>query len=470
MQLDRLFIDGQWVASTGTGSIAVVDPSTEEVVGSVPGGTAEDVDRAVSAARRAFPEWAATPLAERTRFLDRLRSGIAEQTDELAAAITREMGAPIRMSTRVQVGLPAMTLSALLDGAVPAFEEQIGNSLVLREPVGVVGAITPWNYPLHQLVNKVGPALLAGCTVVAKPSEVAPSSAFMLAAILERLGLPPGVFNLVSGYGPVVGEALAAHPQVDMVSFTGSTRAGRRVAELAAQTVKRVALELGGKSAAVVLEGADLQRAVSSVVKNCYLNSGQTCTALTRLVAPRASLAEVEAIAVETAEAMRGGDPFDSRTQLGPLASEPQRERVRGYIARGLGEGARLLTGGVEPPPGLGRGFHVRPTVFSGVDSRMAIAQEEIFGPVLSILAHDGEDSAVEIANGTPYGLSGAVWAGDQEQATAVARRLRTGQVEVNGGNFNPAAPFGGYGQSGLGRELGRFGVEEFLEVKSLQL
>jgi aldehyde dehydrogenase (NAD+) len=305
---------------------------------------------------------------------------------------------------------------------------------------------------------------------VLKPSEVAPFDAFLLGGLVEDAGIPAGVVNIVSGYGPEAGEAIAAHPGVDMVSFTGSTRAGRRVAALASESVKRVALELGGKSASVVLQDADLAKAVGATVKNCYLNSGQTCTALTRLLVPRSHLAEAEEIAAATATAMRAGDPLDEATQLGPLSSEAQRDRVRGYIAKGVAEGARLVTGGVETPDDLPTGFHVRATVFSDVDTGMTIAQEEIFGPVLSILPYESEDDAVRIANDTQYGLAGAVWSADRDRAVGVARRLRTGQVDINGGAFNPAAPFGGYRQSGLGRELGRFGVEEFLEVKSLQL
>jgi aldehyde dehydrogenase (NAD+) len=467
---DHLLIAGEWAQPAASGRIDVIDPSTEEVFGHVPQGTPADVDRAVRAARAAFESWAARPREERAAFLRALREGIRETSAELATAITREMGAPIKMSTWIQVGLPQATLGAILDGDGVRYEEEIGNSLVVREPIGVVGCITPWNYPLHQIVNKLGPALLAGCTVVLKPSEVAPLDAFLLGRLIVDAGIPAGVVNIVSGYGAEVGEAIAAHPEVDMVSFTGSTRAGRRVAQLASESVKRVALELGGKSASVVLDDADLAKAVSATVKNCYLNSGQTCTALTRLLAPRGRLAEVEEIAARTATSMRAGDPLDDATQLGPLSSQAQRERVRGYIAKGIDEGATLLTGGAEAPEGLPTGYHVRPTVFSGVETRMTIAQEEIFGPVLSILPYDSEDDAVRIANDTRYGLSGAVWSADRDRAIGVARRLRTGQVDINGGAFNPAAPFGGYRESGLGRELGRFGVEEFLEVKSLQL
>jgi acyl-CoA reductase-like NAD-dependent aldehyde dehydrogenase len=342
--------------------------------------------------------------------------------------------------------------------------------LIVREPIGVVGAITPWNYPLHQIAAKVAPALAAGCTVVLKPSEVAPLNAFVLAEVFDEVGLPAGVFNLVTGLGPVVGEAIAAHRDVDMVSFTGSTRAGRRVAEVAAATVKRVALELGGKSANVILSGADLDKAVPDGVNKCYMNSGQTCSALTRMLVPRDKLAEVEALATEAAEGWTAGDPFDKATRLGPLISAVQRDRVRGYIQRGEDEGARLLTGGAEAPDGLDHGFFVRPTVFSDVTRDMTIAREEIFGPVLSIIPYDTEEEAIDIANDTDYGLAGGVWAEDADHANRVARKLRTGQVEVNGGGFNPNAPFGGYKQSGNGREYGNFGFEEFLEVKSLQL
>jgi acyl-CoA reductase-like NAD-dependent aldehyde dehydrogenase len=390
---------------------------------------------------------------------------------ELAELIASEVGMPIRLAGPIQVGLPTMVMGtyAQLLADFP-FEEQVGHSLVVREPVGVVGCITPWNYPLHQVVAKVAPALAAGCTVVLKPSEVAPFSAFVLAEIAAEAGLPPGVLNIVTGTGPVVGEALVSHPDVDMVSFTGSTRAGRRVSELAAATVKRVALELGGKSANVILDDADLDRAVSTGVVNCYLNSGQTCTAWTRMLVPRDRLAEAEEIAAAKARTYRLGDPLAEETNLGPLASAAQRERVRGYIEQGLAEGAKLVTGGSEPPEGLETGYFVRPTVFSEVRPDMTIAQEEIFGPVLSIIPYDTEEEAVAIANGTIYGLAGAVWSDDPERARKVARQLRTGQVDVNGAGFNPLAPFGGYKQSGNGRELGRYGLEEYLEVKSLQM
>jgi acyl-CoA reductase-like NAD-dependent aldehyde dehydrogenase len=468
---DKLYIGGSWVPSTGKGTLEVVNSATEEVIGTVPEGTPEDVDKAVRAAAEAFPAWSATSVDERSKALLRVQEALMARTPDLATLITNELGMPFTLSNLIQVGLPVMNFAnaAQLVTEFP-FEEQVGNSLVVREPIGVVGCITPWNYPLHQIALKVAFALAAGCTVVIKPSEVTPLNAFVLAEIFDEIDLPAGVFNLVTGVGPVVGEAIASHPLVDMVSFTGSTRAGKRVMELASQGVKRVALELGGKSANVILEDADINSAVPAGVAACYINSGQTCSALTRMLVPRSRLAEVEQLAVETAETYKPGDPFDAETRLGPLVSSVQRDRVRGYIRKGLEEGAKLLTGGAEPPEGLEeKGYYVRPTVFSEVRSDMTIAQEEIFGPVLSIIPYDTEEEAIEIANGTTYGLAGGVWAGDKAHAEQVARKLRAGQVEVNGGGFNPLAPFGGYKQSGIGREGGKFGLEEFLEVKALQ-
>jgi len=468
---DKLYIDGAWVSSTGTGSIEVIDSTSEEVIGTVPEGTTEDIDRAVAAARAAFPAWSATPVEERTALLTRVGEALGSRMDELADLITHEVGMPLVLSQLVQVGLPMASFGSMAQVAADfTWEQTIGNSVVVREPIGVVGAITPWNYPLHQIAAKVAPALAAGCTVVLKPSEVAPLNAFVLAEIFDELGLQAGVFNLVTGFGPVVGEAVAGHRGVDMVSFTGSTRAGKRVSEVAAATVKRVALELGGKSANVILDDADLARAVPDGVGKCYLNSGQTCSALTRMLVPRERLSEVEELARSSAESFAPGDPFDSGTRLGPLVSAAQRDRVRNYIDKGIGEGATLVTGGGESPVGLDTGYFVKPTVFSSVSRDMTIAREEIFGPVLVIIPYDSEEEAVEIANDTEYGLAGGVWSGDPERAKGVARRLRTGQVEVNGGGFNPMAPFGGYKQSGNGREFGAFGLEEFLEVKAMQL
>jgi acyl-CoA reductase-like NAD-dependent aldehyde dehydrogenase len=468
---DRIFIGGEWVEPAVADPIEVVNPTTEEVIGTVPGCSAVDADRAVEAARGAFESWSQTSREERARFIVAIAEGLNERGDEIAATITQELGMPLKLSAIIQVGLPTSQFASmpkLMEEVV--WEEEIGNSRVLREPVGVLGAITPWNYPLNQIAAKVAPALAAGCTVVLKPSEVTPLNAFLLAEVVEAAGLPAGVFNLVTGLGPVVGEAIAAHPGVDMVSFTGSTRAGRRVSELAAETVKPVAMELGGKSPNLILDDADLGRAVPDGVAKCFLNSGQTCSALTRMLVPRQRLAEAEELARATAESFTPGDPFDSSTRLGPLVSEVQRERVRGYIQKGVDEGARLITGGAESPDGLERGYFVRPTVFSEVEAEMTIGQEEIFGPVLAIQPYEGEDDAVRIANSTPYGLAGGVWSADNERAIAIARRIRTGQIEINGGAFNPLAPFGGYGQSGHGRENGRYGIEELLQVKSLQL
>jgi acyl-CoA reductase-like NAD-dependent aldehyde dehydrogenase len=468
---DKLYINGAWVTPAGSGTIDVISASTEVVMGRVPEGTPADVDRAVAAARDAFNDWAQTAKDERGKYLQRIGEGLAARMTDIATTIAGEVGMPMRLSQMIQAGLPTAVMSSypqILEEF--PFEEQINNSLVVREAVGVVGCITPWNYPLHQIVAKVAPALAAGCVVVLKPSEIAPLNAFILAEIVHEVGLPAGVFNLVSGVGPVVGEAIAAHPGIDMVSFTGSTRAGKRVAELAAQTVKRVALELGGKSANVILDDANLDQAVKAGVNNAFLNSGQTCTAWTRMLVPREKQQEAERIAAEAADSLTPGDPFGEVARLGPLVSDAQRDRVRGYIRKGVEEGARLVTGGDEPPEGLDTGYYVRPTVFADVRSDMTIAQEEIFGPVLSILPYDDEDDAVRIANDTVYGLAGGVWSGDPERAKAVARRLRTGQVDINGGGFNFMAPFGGYKQSGLGRELGRHGLEEFLETKSLQL
>ncbi|MEY2403125.1 MAG: betaine-aldehyde dehydrogenase [Acidimicrobiaceae bacterium] len=472
---DKLYIDGAWVPSAGKGTIDVFDSTDGEVIGTIPDGTAADVDNAVKAARAAFDDWAQRSPEERAKFSSRIAEGLGARMDEIATIVTREAGMPKWLSLLVQAGLP---INSFAQAAAQAegyqYETQVGNSLVVREPVGVVGCITPWNYPLHQIAAKVAFAMAAGCTVVLKPSEIAPLDAFVLAEVINDVGLPPGVFNLVTGTGPSVGEAIAAHPDVDMVSFTGSTRAGKRVAEVASQTLKRVALELGGKSANILLDDLDdakFEQAVRDGIGKAYLNSGQTCTALTRMLVPSSRLADAERIAADEVETkFQPSDPFADGAMLGPLSSQAQVDRVNGYIEKGIEEGAKLVTGGPGKPEGLEQGYYVRPTVFSNVSNDMTIAREEIFGPVLSILPYDGEEQAVQIANDTPYGLSGGVWAGDQERAKKVARRIRTGQIEVNGGAFNPNAPFGGYKQSGYGREYGEYGFDEFLEIKSMQL
>jgi acyl-CoA reductase-like NAD-dependent aldehyde dehydrogenase len=468
---DKAFIAGEWVEPEGTETLEVINSTTEGAMGTIPACSAADADRAVVAARDAFESWSQTSREERAGYLSAIAAGLGERADEIAATISQELGMPLTLSKIIQAGLPIAQFAAMPNLMEEVrWEEEIGNSRVLREPVGVLGAITPWNYPLNQIACKVAPALAAGCTVVLKPSEVVPLNAFILAEVIEAAGLPAGVFNLVTGTGPVVGEAIAGHPGVDMVSFTGSTRAGRRVSELASATVKPVAMELGGKSPNVILEDADLSRAVPDGVGKCYLNSGQTCSALTRMLVPREKLAEAEQIAAQAAESFTPGDPFEESTRLGPLVSDVQRERVRGYIEKGEAEGAKLLTGGAAAPEGLERGYFVRPTVFSEVTPEMTIAQEEIFGPVLAIQPYDGEEDAVRIANDTAYGLAGGVWSADQDRAIGVAKRIRTGQIEINGGAFNPLAPFGGYKQSGHGRENGRYAIEELLQVKSLQL
>ncbi|MDN0195978.1 aldehyde dehydrogenase family protein [Streptomyces sp. S.PNR 29] len=457
---DGMYIDGAWRPAADRDAIEVVNPADEQVIGQVPAGTAEDVDAAVRAARAALPGWAATPPSERAARIAALRDVLAARKEEIAETVTAELGSPLELSQKVHVGLPITVAGSYAElAATYAFEEKAGNSTVLHEPVGVVGAITPWNYPLHQVVAKVAPALAAGCTVVLKPAEDTPLTAQLFAEAVHETGLPAGVFNLVTGLGPVAGQALAEHPGVDLVSFTGSTAVGRQIAATAGAAVKKVALELGGKSANVILPGADLAKAVKAGVANVMSNSGQTCSAWTRMLVHRSQYDE--AVELAAAAAAKYGD------RIGPLVNAKQQQRVRGYIQKGVAEGARLVAGGPESP--RERGYFVSPTVFADVTPEMTIAQEEIFGPVLSILRYEDEDDALRIANGTVYGLAGAVWAGEEGEAVAFARRMETGQVDINGGRFNPLAPFGGYKQSGVGRELGVHGLTEYLQTKSLQ-
>lgn len=470
-RFDKFYINGKWCAPHGEGSMEVINPATEQPIATIPMGDASDVDAAVAAARAAFEGWSNTPAAERGACLQRVLYTLSLRAEELAKVITDEVGTPIAFSRMAQVGLPvaafgiASQMAATLESV-----ERIGNSEILREPVGVVACITPWNYPLNQIVAKVAPALAAGCTVVIKPSEVAPINAFILAEIMEAAGVPAGVFNLVTGLGSVVGEALASHPGVDMVSFTGSTGAGKRVAQVAASTVKRVGLELGGKSACIVLDDADFSQAIAGALQSCFMNAGQTCVAQTRLLVPASRYQEAIELAVGITESMKIGAPVEEDVALGPLVSATQRERVRDYIRIGMDEGADLLCGGVEPPVGLEKGYYVRPTIFGAVRNDMRIAQEEVFGPVLVVIAYQDEEDAVRMANDSAYGLGGGVWSGSQERARRVATRLRTGMVNINGAAHNPLAPFGGYKQSGYGREHGKFGLEEFTEIKSLQM
>jgi acyl-CoA reductase-like NAD-dependent aldehyde dehydrogenase len=466
----QLFIGGRWQAPSGAGTIEVTDAATEECMAVVPSGDRADMDAAVVAAHQAFPAWSAAPMAERVQFLRRMTEGLARREDELAVTMAREVGTPIPLSHRVQVGLGVSVFGSIADTAETfPLEERIGSSLVLRVAAGVVAAITPWNYPLYQLAAKVAPALAAGCTVVVKPSSVAPLSAYVVADVAEEVGLPPGVLNVVPGRGAEAGEALVQHPAVDMISLTGSTGAGARIAELAAPGLKRLTLELGGKSAFLLGPDADLDAALPAAVRTCFVNNGQTCSATTRLLVTRERLDEVEDRLAAAVGALVVGDPLDATTDIGPVASAAQYRSVQGYLDRAGDEGT-VLVGGPGPVPGLDRGWFVRPTVVSRLDNGASLAREEIFGPVLSVVPVADMAEAVRVANDSDYGLSGAVWTGDDRSAIAIARQLRTGQVMVNGGRFNVAAPFGGFRRSGIGRELGVHGLAEYFELVSLQL
>lgn len=468
---DKFYINGQWVAPKGTGKLEVIDPSTEEVCGVVPSGNADDVNAAVAAAKAAFKTWSRTTAAFRSDLIGKIAAKFVEGMPKIGELCARELGTPLKMSVGLHGGLGVGVMSSYKD--IPfemEKEERIGNSIIIKEPIGVCGFITPWNFPLHQIVAKLAPALAAGCTVVLKPSSDTPLTAYWLAQVLHDVGLPAGVFNLVTGPGRTVGEAICTHPDVDMVSITGSTEAGIRVAQLAASTVKRVGQELGGKSVMLALEDADIAQAAARAGGGICANSGQVCAALSRLLVPRAQQGVAIAAAKAAAEAAVVGGAFDEGVTMGPLSSKAQFDSVRAYIKKGIEEGATLVTGGLEMPAGKNTGYFVKPTVFADVRNDMTIAQEEIFGPVLCIIPYDSEAEAIEIANDSPFGLSGAVMGGTQERAIAAARQIRTGQVSINGGAFNVAAPFGGYKQSGNGRELGPHGLNEFVELKAMQL
>ncbi len=465
----QFYIDGQWVDPVTPKSLDVINPATEEVCGRISIGSAADVDLAVAAARRAFDSYSQTTREERIALLQSILDEFAKRHDEVAEAIMDEMGAPWELAKNSQAASgPQHIKAALRTLKNYEFEERSRTTLIVKEPIGVCGLITPWNWPINQIVVKVAPALAAGCTMVLKPSEIAPFDAIIFAEILHAAGVPAGVFNLVNGDGPGVGTALSQHPDVDMMSFTGSTRAGVAVAQNAAPTVKRVAQELGGKSANILLDDADFEKAVKSGAGDCFENTGQSCDAPTRMLVPRDRLEEAAALAASVAEATVVGDPRDENTEVGPLVSELQWNKVQGLIQKGIDEGATLAAGGTGRPEGLDKGYFARPTVFANVSSDMTIAKEEIFGPVLSIMPYEDEDEAVRIANDTPYGLSGYVSSSNLDRARSVAARLRTGMVHINGAYCDSGSPFGGYKQSGNGREWGEHGMDEFLEVKSI--
>ena len=465
--LRKFYIDGRWVDPVTPRTLEVINPADEKPFATISLGSAADVDKAVTAARRAFETYSLTTREERLALLGRILEVYTQRQNDVAETITKEMGAPFWLSKAAQARTGLGHLGAVIEVLKRyEFERMLGTTMLRREPIGVCGFITPWNWPINQIATKVVPALAAGCTMVLKPSEVAPTSAHLWAEILEEAGVPAGVFNMVDGDGAGVGQALSSHPGIDMMSFTGSTRAGVAVAIAAAPTVKRVTQELGGKSPNIVLEDADLKKAVSSGVQSCFLNSGQSCNAPTRMLVSMKQHDEAVAIAKEAAEAMKVGDPMTDGTMLGPVVSEVQYKRIQALIQKGIDEGAKLVTGGTGRPAGLERGYYVKPTVFAGVRNDMAIAREEVFGPVLAMLPYKDEEEAIRIANDTVYGLSGYVQSGDMEHARRVAKRIRAGNVHLNGAGSDFAAAFGGYKQSGNGREWGEAGFEEFLELK----
>jgi acyl-CoA reductase-like NAD-dependent aldehyde dehydrogenase len=464
----QIFVDGKWVDSSARDVITVINPVTEEPIATVPRGPAEDVDRAVQAAARAFPIWSQSPVEARVEIFRKLARLTEARAEEITRTIVEELGYPVASAQRSQTDGAVEELDIMAESLREiSWAEELGNTIVRREAAGVVGAITAWNAPLRSVISKAGAAMAAGCTVVCKPAVVAPLSPFIFAQLCADAGVPPGVFNLVCGTGQEIGEAITSHPLVDMVSLTGSVPAGRRVMEAASATVKRVHLELGGKSANIIFEDADFERAVVDGIQDALRNSGQVCGGLTRMLVPRSRLAEAEAIAVGRAQAYVMGDPFDPKTTLGPVSTSGARDQVRAYIRLGLEEGLRMLTGGPDAPEGLSRGWFVRPTLFSG-DNKTRVAQEEIFGPVVIIIPFEDEADAIAIANDSPYGLAGGVWCGDAAHARDVASKLRTGRVRINGAPLNKRGTHGGFKLSGIGREWGRFGIEEFLEYKSV--
>ena len=465
----QFYIDGQWVDPAEPRTMDVVNPATEEVYGRISIGSAADVDRAVAAASRAFETFSATSRDERIELLQAVLEVFVRRADEVAEAIMDEMGAPWGLAKYAQAASGTQHISAAIEALKSyKFEEQIGSTMIVREPIGVCGLITPWNWPMNQIAVKVAPAIAAGCTMVLKPSEIAPFDAIIFAEILDEAGVPAGVFNLINGDGPGVGTALSQHPDIAMMSFTGSTRAGILVAQNAAPSVKRVAQELGGKSANIILDDADLEDAVTDGAKGMFENTGQSCDAPSRMLVPKDKMDEAAAIAAKVAAATAVGNPREKGTRVGPVVSELQWNKIQGLIQKGIDEGATLVAGGTGRPDGLDTGYYVKPTVFSNVSNDMTIAREEIFGPVLSIIPYENEDEAIRIANDTPYGLSGYVSSGNLDRARRVASRMRTGMVHINGADLEALAPFGGYKQSGNGREWGAHGMDEFLELKSV--
>jgi len=465
----QFYINGKWVEPKGDNTLDVINPATEEAVATIALGNKEDVDLAVAAARSAFESYSSTSREERIALIERVMSVFQRRMGEVAEAISIEMGAPAKLSKVAQAPSGLGHFAAALDALKEfEFEEQIGNTLVVKEPIGVCGLITPWNWPINQLTCKIAPALATGCTMVLKPSEVAPLSALLLAEILDEAGVPAGVFNLVNGDGPTVGAAMSAHPDIDMMSFTGSTGAGRQVMQNGAQTIKRVALELGGKSANILLDDVNFEKMVAHGVMSCMNNSGQSCNAPTRMLVPNSRMDEVAAIAKAVAAKVKPGDPNAENTVIGPVVSKAQWNKIQDLISAGVEEGAKVVAGGPGRPEGLDKGYYIKPTVFSHVNNEMSIAREEIFGPVLSIIGYENEDDAVRIANDTNFGLSGYVSSGDLDRARKIARRIRTGMVHLNGAALDNKAPFGGYKESGNGREWGHYGFEDFLEVKSI--